>query len=268
MNTFSGVSRTPFSVGQQRHRFRRVGTRRRLAVSGNYLSIAPRVQRLLLGGGHHGPPWALQRSVLPCLRHNSHLQTLDLAHNVAGEAVALALADLLEVNTTLHRINIASNGIGDNGLCALLDALKVNTGARRLDVSDNWVGHAGALALAAALKDLRLEELNLMGNALGPKGTLALSRALRKTPHVSVTHGHSSTEPQVKKKAPVPSVQVCTVCVGMCAGLRAPAGGWRRAGPLGRGAWRKAGGGGVWDGARACAGGRQEACGTAGKGGV
>ena len=128
---------------------------------------------------------------------NTSVKTLDLNHNLLGDAGEKALAEMLggngaessgTVNTTLEHVNLKGCSIGPVGAQHLAQALCVNTSVKTLKLSYNPLGDEGARALAEMLGgngaessgtvNTTLEHVDLSRCSLGPVGAQHFAQAL------------------------------------------------------------------------------------------
>lgn len=138
------------------------------------------------------------------LKNNKGITTLNLASNTLDDESAELLADALITNNTLTTLNLLDNKIKPTGVAKLADAIKHNSKLSSLILSKNPLKDKGASYLGEALKvnksltDLSLVgaeitgdgvaciatsstliSLNIWGNLLGPKGSIALADCLK-----------------------------------------------------------------------------------------
>ncbi|MFB7916458.1 gala protein [Streptomyces sp. NPDC056061] len=118
------------------------------------------------------------RALVPMLRHNTVLRTLDLVNTgLTTDGLGALLAVLTERSTPVERLFLGGNGLGA-AAAPLLAALIRDAGVRELYLPSNHLGDAGAAVLAAAADPARPIRLGLGGNGIGPEGAYALADAL------------------------------------------------------------------------------------------
>lgn len=118
------------------------------------------------------------------LRKNQTLTALDLGWNTIGSHGAQHLALALAHNSVLRELHIAGNtDIGDAGAGAIAQVLQHNNRALEvLDLSWTSMSTQGAHKLADALRatpDYGLRSVQLMGNAIGFDGVLAILESVQ-----------------------------------------------------------------------------------------
>lgn len=123
--------------------------------------------------------------VIPFLRQNLNVQTLETSHNLLTDEAILELVDLgletldassnrltalaavgLAKNTSLKALNLNFNDSGDEGAIALAASRTIQT----LNLKFNNIGEAGAIALAA---NHSITNLNVSGNPIEDRGVAA-----------------------------------------------------------------------------------------------
>jgi Ran GTPase-activating protein (RanGAP) involved in mRNA processing and transport len=110
------------------------------------------------------------------------LLKLDLRYNDIGPAgIAAFLSPLAEeaaTPTTLEILHLEGNCLGDVGVAHLATSLLSQIKLRELYLGANSIGPDGATALAEAAVRSSLTKLYLEGNHIGPDGAAAFTRAL------------------------------------------------------------------------------------------
>ena len=120
------------------------------------------------------------KSLAQALRVNTSLSSLDLSGNSIDAEGANSLAQALRVNTALSSLDLSKNSIDAEGANSLAQALRVNTSLSSLDLSKNPIDAEGANSLAQALRvNTSLSSLNLSNNSIRHKGAKSLAQALR-----------------------------------------------------------------------------------------
>ncbi|MFF2328095.1 MULTISPECIES: gala protein [unclassified Streptomyces] len=118
------------------------------------------------------------RALVPMLRRNTALRTLDLVNSgLTADALAALLAVLSRRSRPVERLFLGGNGLGADA-APLLAALIRDAGVRELYLPANHLGDGGAAVLAAAADPARPVRLGLGGNGIGPAGARALADAL------------------------------------------------------------------------------------------
>jgi len=163
---------------------------------------------------HRGVGSAGGKAIFECLRHNKHIQALDMEDNQLGlnvdvDAGALRhvcaaledndvltnldlsynnfagrgcaqLAEALQKNTKIKEISLRGNNMGDMGAKALHSNLATATKLSKLDVSDNGIGEEGGNSLGSLLEENKgLKHADLSWNAVRAAGTLAIANGLK-----------------------------------------------------------------------------------------
>ena len=163
---------------------------------------------------HRGVGSAGGKAIFECLRHNKHIQALDMEdnqlglnvdveagalnqvcaalidndvlthldlsyNNFAGRGCAL-LAEALQKNTKIKEVSLRGNNMGDMGAKALLENLASSTRLHKLDVSDNGIGEDGGKWLGRLLEENKsLKQADFSWNAVRVAGTLEIASGLK-----------------------------------------------------------------------------------------
>eukprot|EP00760_Papus_ankaliazontas_P023020 PhM_4_TR19119/c0_g1_i1/m.81011 len=88
--------------------------------------------------------------ILRALRVNTHLQKLDLSHNIISDGACVAMADFVSMNTTLQELNLSYNRIADEGAVGLATMLRRNTTLQTINLYKNTISDEGAADIAQA----------------------------------------------------------------------------------------------------------------------
>jgi hypothetical protein len=104
--------------------------------------------------------------IIPFLKANPDIKTLEVSSNSIGVEGAEALAKI----TSLHTLNLEYNPIGDAGAIALAQS----TTLQNLDVGGTQIGAEGAKALG---KNTSIRILNIQLNSIGDAGAIGLAQS-------------------------------------------------------------------------------------------
>ena len=142
---------------------------------------------------NHGISAKGVRWLVTGLRLHAALNTLDLSHNLCGDAGAEALAVLLGESAALHTLRLRDNGVGADGAAKLAAGLlsmrkqartlrgRAAASLQVLDLAMNGIGDEGATALAIALGQNRsLLALDISACCVTVCGAGALVAALER----------------------------------------------------------------------------------------
>jgi hypothetical protein len=112
------------------------------------------------------------------------IESLHLSGNGLGDEGAKQIAAWLETTKPKHltKLDLRYNEIGGLGMEALCGQGLVHTNVTYWHMEGNCIGDAGCAALLKALlhDDLKLQELFLGANQIGPHGAICLAIALKK----------------------------------------------------------------------------------------
>lgn len=121
------------------------------------------------------------RAIFECLRHNQHIQSLDLEDNQLGlnvDADAGGLDPLcaaIRENSVLTNLDLSYNNLAARGCAAVAEAFEQNASINELSLRGNNVGDVGAHALAAAIgKSGKVSRLDVSDNGISEGGGEAL----------------------------------------------------------------------------------------------
>ena len=119
------------------------------------------------------------QSVAEFLQTNRSLTHLSLRFAMISNRGAEALGNALQSNCTLTHLSLPENKISGVGAAALSTGLQSNSVLMYLDLSWNVDGDSIAMALASALESNCALRCLFVKDMIGPRGFLALARALR-----------------------------------------------------------------------------------------
>ena len=161
---------------------------------------------------HRGVGAAGGKAIFECLRHNKHIQALDIEDNQLGlnvnvEAGALEhISAAIRDNQVLTNLDLSYNNFAGRGCAALAEALESNGRIRELSLRGNNMGDIGARALRGNLNEKsRLSKIDVSDNGIGESGgqdlgllianTQSLKQArIRTDRHTgTLTHSHIRT---------------------------------------------------------------------------
>jgi len=163
---------------------------------------------------HRGVGSAGGKAIFECLRHNKHIQALDMEDNQLGLNVDVDagslnhvcaalrdndvitnidlsynnfagrgcahLAEALRANLKIREISLRGNNMGDMGAKALKENLGDSTRLSKLDVSDNGIGEEGGRYLGALLEESKgLKQADFSWNAVRAGGTIEIANGLK-----------------------------------------------------------------------------------------
>ena len=117
------------------------------------------------------------KAVFECLRHNKHIQALDMEDNQLGlnldvDSGALEhMCAALRENVHITNLDLSYNNFAGRGCAALAESLEANMAIRELSLRGNNMGDIGAKALSEAIKkNSKLTRLDVSDNGIGEKG--------------------------------------------------------------------------------------------------
>jgi len=163
---------------------------------------------------HRGVGAAGGKAIFECLRHNKHIQALDMEDNQLGlnvdveagalEHIAAAIRDnsvltnldlsynnfagrgcarialALESNSRIREVSLRGNNMGDMGARALQCNINDKNKLAKIDVSDNGIGESGGMDLGALIANAKtLKQADFSWNAVGIRGTAAIAESLK-----------------------------------------------------------------------------------------
>ncbi len=126
---------------------------------------------------HRGVGSTGGRAIFECLRHNKHIQALDMEDNQLGLNVDVEagqldhMRNMLIDNGVITNLDLSYNNFAGRGCAALAEALEKNTKVRELSLRGNNMGDIGAQALLRTIsKNSRLTKLDVSDNGIGETG--------------------------------------------------------------------------------------------------
>lgn len=136
---------------------------------------------------HRGVGSVGGKAIFECLRHNQHIQALDMEDNQLGLNVDVDAGSLEHVcaairdNTVLTNLDLSYNNFAGRGCAALAEALEGNSRIRELSLRGNNMGDMGARALEMRLNDKgKLTKLDVSDNGIREAGGISLGGVLTK----------------------------------------------------------------------------------------
>ena len=130
---------------------------------------------------HRGVGTAGGKAIFECLRHNGHIQALDMEDNQLGlnmdvEAGALEhISAAIRDNVVLTNLDLSYNNFAGRGCAALAEALASNANIRELSLRGNNIGDLGARALRGNINDKnRLSKIDVSDNGISESGGIDL----------------------------------------------------------------------------------------------
>ena len=137
---------------------------------------------------HRGVGAAGGKAIFECLRHNKHIQALDMEDNQLGlnvdvEAGALEhISAAIRDNSVLTNLDLSYNNFAGRGCAALAEALESNARIRELSLRGNNIGDIGAHALRRNLNDKnKLSKIDVSDNGIGEAGGYDLGLLIANT---------------------------------------------------------------------------------------
>ena len=137
---------------------------------------------------HRGVGAAGGKAIFECLRHNKHIQALDMEDNQLGlnvdvEAGALEhISAAIRDNSVLTNLDLSYNNFAGRGCAALAEALESNVRIRELSLRGNNIGDIGARALRGNMSDKnRLSKIDVSDNGIGEFGGVDLGILIANT---------------------------------------------------------------------------------------
>jgi len=137
---------------------------------------------------HRGVGAGGGKAIFECLRHNKHIQALDMEDNQLGlnvdvEAGALEhIAAAIRDNGVLTNLDLSYNNFAGRGCAALAEALESNARIRELSLRGNNMGDMGARALRSNINDKnRLSKIDVSDNGIGESGGVDLGHLIANT---------------------------------------------------------------------------------------
>ena len=137
---------------------------------------------------HRGVGAAGGKAIFECLRHNKHIQALDMEDNQLGlnvdvEAGALEhISAAIRDNGVLTNLDLSYNNFAGRGCAALAEALESNGRIRELSLRGNNMGDIGARALRGNINENnRLSKIDVSDNGIGESGGVDLGLLITST---------------------------------------------------------------------------------------
>ncbi|KAL3911879.1 MAG: hypothetical protein SGPRY_008530 [Prymnesium sp.] len=125
------------------------------------------------------------RAIFECLRHNKHIQALDMEDNQLGLNVDVDAGHLdhlcaaLRENQVITNLDLSYNNFAARGCIAIAEALEANGRIKELSLRGNHMSDMGAQRLAeTATKSTKLSKLDVSDNGIGESGGSALGYLL------------------------------------------------------------------------------------------
>ena len=121
------------------------------------------------------------RAIFECLRHNKHIQALDMEDNQLGLNVDIDAGHLdhvcaaLRENQVITNLDLSYNNFAARGCVAIAEALETNGRIKELSLRGNNMGDMGALRLSETIgKSAKMTKLDVSDNGIGESGGSAL----------------------------------------------------------------------------------------------
>jgi len=140
---------------------------------------------------HRGVGAVGGQAIFECLRHNQHIQSLDMEDNQLGLNVDVdaqakpgsrggldPLCDAIRENSVLTNLDLSYNNLAARGCAAIAEAFEHNSSINELSLRGNNVGDFGAAALAAAVGKGKLAKLDVSDNGISELGGEALGKLI------------------------------------------------------------------------------------------
>ena len=129
------------------------------------------------------------------LRRTIFFKTITIRHGLKPASIAI-FAETLKTCEHLQILKLESNNLNSKEGANLLKGLKYCTCLQTLKLSNCEIGPQNAKAIAYGIKELPLKEVELVGNAIGPEGALALDRegCFKNTNDLNISHNAIGSE--------------------------------------------------------------------------
>ena len=129
------------------------------------------------------------------LRRNIFFKTITIRHGLKPASIAI-FAETLRSCEHLQILHLESNNLKSKEGANLLKGLKYCTCLQTLKLLNCEIGPQNAKALAYGINELPLKEVELIGNAIGPEGALALDieGCFKNTNCLNISHNAIGSE--------------------------------------------------------------------------